>query len=302
MLAEPRAHPGARHGVPLVADAAGVQPQRARSPWSRCAASDFRRDEARLAVVGEEAAVGEEARLRLAALPDRPLHRRHGVEIACPIATASAPMSKSRAPLFSKAERPRVRGRSRPPSEVEGRAEAEAPRDLAHDPPVRLAPRPVRAGTRAAARCGAPNWSRCRISRPRLRPAAAHARRRPRCRWRARSRRRRTVRASSAPSRTASASGSDTAGLVPMTHSALISPRAIASNSCDRLQALMGGDARRLPEPAHAVDIRRRKAHVRGELVGEPADLAPAHRVRLAGQRERPMRRACRCAPSRGGS
>ena len=33
-------------------------------------------------------------------------------------------------------------------------------------------------------------------------------------------------------SRTTSASGSDTAGLVPITHSALISPRAIASNIC----------------------------------------------------------------------
>ena len=33
-------------------------------------------------------------------------------------------------------------------------------------------------------------------------------------------------------SRTPSASGSDTAGLVPITHSALISPRAIASNIC----------------------------------------------------------------------
>ena len=30
------------------------------------------------------------------------------------------------------------------------------------------------------------------------------------------------------------------------------------------------------------------KAHMRGELIGEAADLAPAHRVRLTGQRERP--------------
>ena len=36
----------------------------------------------------------------------------------------------------------------------------------------------------------------------------------------------------------------------------------------DGLQPLMGGDARRLPEPAHAIDIRRRKSHVGGELVG----------------------------------
>ena len=55
----------------------------------------------------------------------------------------------------------------------------------------------------------------------------------------------------------------------------------------DRLQPLMGGDARRLPEPAHAIDVRRRKAHMGGELVGEPADLAAAHRIGLPGQRER---------------
>ena len=59
----------------------------------------------------------------------------------------------------------------------------------------------------------------------------------------------------------------------------------------------MGGDARRLPEPAHAIDIRRRKSHVGGELVGEPADLAPAHRIGLPGKRER--RRAYLADPSR---
>ena len=55
----------------------------------------------------------------------------------------------------------------------------------------------------------------------------------------------------------------------------------------DRLQSFMRGDARRLPEPAHAVDVGRREAHMGGELVGEPADLASAHRIGLPGQRER---------------
>src|SRR3954467_1697378 len=49
----------------------------------------------------------------------------------------------------------------------------------------------------------------------------------------------------------------------------------------------MGGDARRLPEPPDTVDVRRREVHVCGELVGEAADLAAAHRVGLAGERER---------------
>ena len=55
----------------------------------------------------------------------------------------------------------------------------------------------------------------------------------------------------------------------------------------DCLEPLMGRDARRLPEPAHAVDVRRRETHMRRELVGESADLAAAHGVGLAGQRER---------------
>ena len=65
----------------------------------------------------------------------------------------------------------------------------------------------------------------------------------------------------------------------------------------DRLEHLHGfqpfalGHARRIPEPAHAVDLVGREAHMRGKLVGEPADLAPAHRVGLAGQRERPHAR-----------
>jgi hypothetical protein len=32
----------------------------------------------------------------------------------------------------------------------------------------------------------------------------------------------------------------------------------------------------------------RRKPHMRGKLIGEPADFAPAHRIRLSGQGQRP--------------
>ncbi len=60
----------------------------------------------------------------------------------------------------------------------------------------------------------------------------------------------------------------------------------------------MGGDARRFPEPAHPVDIRRREVHVRRELIGEAADLASAHCVGLPGQRKR--RRARLADPARG--
>ena len=56
----------------------------------------------------------------------------------------------------------------------------------------------------------------------------------------------------------------------------------------DGLQALSARHARRLPEAADAVDGVRGETHMGGELVGEPADLAPAHGVGLAGDRERP--------------
>ncbi len=48
---------------------------------------------------------------------------------------------------------------------------------------------------------------------------------------------------------------------------------------------------RRVPEAADAVDLGWREAHMRGKLVGETADLAAAHRIRLARQRERPHAR-----------
>ena len=55
------------------------------------------------------------------------------------------------------------------------------------------------------------------------------------------------------------------------------------------LEALLAGDSRGLPEVLHLRAMRRVvELDVRGQLVGEPADLAPAHGVRLAGERERP--------------
>ena len=53
-----------------------------------------------------------------------------------------------------------------------------------------------------------------------------------------------------------------------------------------RLVALMLRHVGRPPESAHAVHLGGGKAHVGGELVGEPAHLAPAHGVGLAGDAE----------------
>src|SRR5947209_20487011 len=49
----------------------------------------------------------------------------------------------------------------------------------------------------------------------------------------------------------------------------------------------MRRDARRLPEPADAVDVGRRETHMRRELICEAAHLAATHRVRLPGERKR---------------
>ena len=55
----------------------------------------------------------------------------------------------------------------------------------------------------------------------------------------------------------------------------------------DGLEALAGDEVRRIPEAAHAVALVGGEAHVRGQHVGEPADLATAHGVGLARQRQR---------------
>ncbi len=56
----------------------------------------------------------------------------------------------------------------------------------------------------------------------------------------------------------------------------------------DGFQPFAGRHAGRVPEAADAAYFGGREAHVGGELVGEPADLAPAHGVGLAGERKRP--------------
>src|SRR5207244_1295041 len=127
MLAEPWAHPRARHGVPLIADAAGVQPQRPRRRGLGPQRRYFRRDEAGLEIAGEEAAFGEEPRLRLGALADRPLHRRHRVEIAVRQRGQRADVEVARALVFECRERGVLTENIRRRVEAEGSAEAEAP-------------------------------------------------------------------------------------------------------------------------------------------------------------------------------
>ena len=88
--------------------------------------------------------------------------------------------------------------------------------------------------------------------------------------------------------RTRPARGMLTAGLVLRIHSALTVPSSTASNSSTALSpgrvAMRGADQNRR---TRSTSRRIVKAHMRGELIGKAANLPPAHRVRLTGQRER---------------
>ena len=73
-----------------------------------------------------------------------------------------------------------------------------------------------------------------------------------------------------------------------MIQTALTRPSAIASNISTALRPGLVRDHRRSPEPLNDVAMPGVfDLHMGGEQVGEPADLAAAHRVGLAGQRER---------------
>ena len=146
---------------------------------------------------------------------------------------ASAPISKSRVPSFSKADSAACsRKTSATDSIGESLAKTHAARDLRHDPPIglcfawRLQERPLARDAPLGIGDGAILLSPGGRRQQNLRAGIRSCRSRSHCPTR------RTDRACASESRTARARGKDTAGLVPMTHSALISPRSIASNIC----------------------------------------------------------------------
>ena len=140
----------------------------------------------------------------------------------------------------------RVREYVRRRFEIECRAEAEPFRDLADDPPTSLATPGRRQKARSAVRRS--ELVRCQISRPRLR--RRHMRAGVDDRWNERSRDDDSSRAFSMR-RGRHRRPADTAGLVPITHIALISPRPTASNNWTAFEALMGGDASAFRTGAH---------------------------------------------------
>ena len=88
-----------------------------------------------------------------------------------------------------------------------------------------------------------------------------------------------------------------------MIQTALMRPSAIASNMSTALSpalSAMTGDCQNRCTVSRCAGVV--ELHVGGELVGEPADLAAAHRVGLAGERERPHARAADAAGQRDGS
>ena len=138
---ETRRDAGAGHRVPLVANAAGVEPERpfGRRPGARRA--EGRGDEAAPAVGGEEATVGEEALLgigRRLAGPARPLERGERVEAGVVEAGEGGDVeipSHVRAMAGEARVFPEDAGGGLP---AEGLAPAEPPADLGERPPVGL--------------------------------------------------------------------------------------------------------------------------------------------------------------------
>src|SRR5262245_26464292 len=81
MRPEARREARARHGVPLVAHAPGVEHERVGIADGRAQCRRFRRDETRLAIRREEAALGEEALVAaVLAFTRRPYQRLERVE------------------------------------------------------------------------------------------------------------------------------------------------------------------------------------------------------------------------------
>ncbi len=141
MRAEPRGEPRPRHGVPLVAHAPGVEPERKVLARRRPGRRRLGRDEAGLAVGRIEAAVGEEApvlllrRSRLA-LAQRPLHGIERVEGAVADRGEAADVEVAPAAVLERRQGGVLAkdvGGARVGKRI---GETHAAGDLAHDPPV----------------------------------------------------------------------------------------------------------------------------------------------------------------------
>ena len=293
---------GAGHRVPLVADAAGVEDQRIASARACRGAAKRRRDEARLAVGVIETAVGEKARLRaLRRCRPWPLERLERRVVRGRDVAEGADVEIAPSVVFASGEAGVFGENLRGPLIGEGLC-------VAHRRATSQICR--QSGIASPGVCKKRRWRETRRSElvtvPSFSPQAALGS---------------STSASAVvsverqtsetttngqlriASRTRSASGMLSAGLVPMIHSALIRPSSTARNMSTALRPGFAGDRGRAPEGLDdAAVIRIFDLHMRGQHVGEAADFAPAHRVRLAGDGERPHAGLADPARSRGGN
>src|SRR5579883_2604889 len=129
MAGEARRLPGAGHRMPLVPQAAGIEPQWALDTRRMHRRAWHRRNETRTAVGVEERAVAEEA------LPAPDERRQH---VVGPVVDRGMSADVEVAPtlVLESRERRVLAKNVGLPFPGEGLAEAEATRDLAHDSPV----------------------------------------------------------------------------------------------------------------------------------------------------------------------
>ena len=287
-LALPR--PG--HGVPVVAHPAGVQHEGILTPRRLGEAGGLHGDEAGPAVEGVEPPVREEARLALPpALPRQgPLHRvRRGVGVVRDVGEG-ADVEIAGAVVLEGREAGMFAEHGGGALEGEGLSMTEPPPDLRQHRPIG----PCLAGARQeAALAGDPPLG-IRDGAVLLAPALGGQQQRG-----ARPRPRRVGIGHDVGDDEEVQSLHRRADMVRPGHrhegvrahhpQSLDLARAHRLEQGDGLHALAGNDARRAPVAAHPVHLLGSEMHMRGEHVRQPADLAPAHGVGLAGEGERPL-------------
>jgi hypothetical protein len=287
MVGEPWAQARACHGMPLVAHAAGIEHERKLRRRLRPQGRLLRRDQTGLAVARVKVSLGEEAAVGLRhAVAHWPLHRLERVELFIVQPRQGADVEIAGAAVLERRQRGVLAedvGRRAIPKVV---AESQTARDLRDDPPVRpgfsrrrqkrTLARNAPFGIRHRAVFFTPGGGRQQdmgagidgVIRPdivgndeQIEPAErlAHP-------PGARQRHRRIGRHH--PQRL------DLAARDGLEH-------------IHRLEAFPLRHRGRAPEASDPIDIVGHEIHMGGKLIGEPAHFAPAHRVGLAGERER---------------
>ena len=273
-----------RHGVPMVAGPAGIEDER-ELRLRRWRSRGRRGDEAGAAVGSEEAAVGKHAAVTVVA--DRPVHRSKAVIGNIVDAAEAAEVEGAAAIVLEGRQRRMIAEDRRRRGEGESVAVAHAAGDLRDDPPVGpgLAGRPAEGALARNAPLGigdravllAPGGGRQQHVGMAGGVGIAHD-------------------VGNDDEGAGDQRALDRVGLghrigrVGRHDPQRLDPSVgDGAEQVDRLQASPLRDPRRPPEPADAIAVAGvLQRHVRGELVGESADLAAAHGVRLAGDRERP--------------